>query len=271
MGLGLAMIVLLIAIHFTKMPKMKEGDKNLDFSGTFRRLMKNKNYVWGITAQFLYVGAQIAVWSFIIRYVMQQLNLEVIVGQLGDQANPESIIATLRGIEPVAAGFYNFTEWLGIDAFLPRTAEQAGATYYILSLVLFVIGRFICTALMKYIKPRHLLTALSLLAVVCSMLTIYSAGWIGVYALMGISGCMSLMFPTIYGLGMKGLGEDTKIGGAGMVMAIAGAAVLTQLQGIVSDQSGSIKFAYWVPAIAFIVIAYYSAVVTRKYSISEIN
>ena len=270
MGLGLAMIVLLIAIHFTKMPKMKEGDKNLDFSGTFRRLMKNKNYVWGITAQFLYVGAQIAVWSFIIRYVMQQLNLEMIVSQLGEQANPENIIATLRGIEPVAAGFYNFTEWLGMDVFLPRTAEQAGATYYILSLVLFVLGRFICTALMKFIKPRHLLTALALLAVICSLLTIYSAGWTGVYALMGISGCMSLMFPTIYGLGMKGLGDDTKIGGAGMVMAIAGAAVLTQLQGIVSDQSGSIKIAYWVPAIAFIVIAYYSAVVTRKYSISEI-
>jgi len=75
------------------------------------------------------------------------------------------------------------------------------------------------------------------------------------------------MFPTIYGLGITGLGDDTKMGGAGMIMAIAGAAVLTQIQGIVSDHSGSIKFAFWVPAIAFMIIAYYSAVVTRKYSI----
>jgi len=74
---------------------------------------------------------------------------------------------------------------------------------------------------------------------------------------------MSLMFPTIYGIGIRGLGEDTKIGGAGMVMAIAGAAVLTQIQGILSDSTG-IKTAYWIPAIAFGVIAYYSLVVCRK-------
>ena len=88
-----------------------------------------------------------------------------------------------------------------------------------------------------------------------SLITIYGQGWIGIYALICISGCMSLMFSTIYGLGITGLGEDTKIGGAGMIMAIAGAAVLTQIQGIVSDQSGSIKPAFGVPAIAFMVIA----------------
>jgi FHS family L-fucose permease-like MFS transporter len=72
------------------------------------------------------------------------------------------------------------------------------------------------------------------------------------------------MFPTIYGLGIAGLGDDTKVGGAGMVMAIAGAAFLTQIQGIVSDQSGSIEFAYWVPAIAFLVIAYYGGIICRR-------
>jgi FHS family L-fucose permease-like MFS transporter len=94
--------------------------------------------------------------------------------------------------------------------------------------------------------------------------TIYADGWLGVYALVGISACMSLMFPTIYGLGIAGLGEDTKIGGAGMVMAIAGAAVLTQIQGIVSDQAGGIAMAYWVPTIAFMVIVYYSVAITPK-------
>ena len=92
----------------------------------------------------------------------------------------------------------------------------------------------------------------------------YGQGASGVYGLMGISGCMSIRFPTIYGFGLKGLGGDTKIGGAGMVMAIAGAAVLTQVQGIVSDQVGSIKMAYWVPAVAFMVILYYSIAVCRK-------
>lgn len=263
-GLGLIMVGLLAAFWFTRMPNLREDDKTLDFKGTFSRLMKNKNYVWGVIAQFFYVGAQIAVWSFIIRYAMQQLQLDTLVAELGKDATPAEIIARLRAIEPVAAGFYNFTEMLGIKAFLPRTAEQAGATYYILSLILFVIGRFTFTWLMKYFKPRSLLTTLSLLAVIFSLVTIYGQGWAGIYALVCISGCMSLMFPTIYGLGIAGLGEDTKIGGAGMIMAIAGAAVLTQIQGIVSDQSGSIKLAFWVPAVAFIIIAWYSAIISRN-------
>ncbi len=263
-ALGLIMVIILLAIFFTKMPYAKEENKTLDLKGTFQRLIKNKNYVWGVVAQFFYVGAQIAVWSFIIRYAMQQLQLDALVSDLGKNAAPGDIIDRLRNIEPLAAGFYNFTEMLGIKAFLPRTAEQAGATYYILSLILFVLGRFLFTGLMKYFKPRTLLTTLAVLAVVFSLVTVYGQGWIGVYALIAISGCMSLMFPTIYGLGIAGLGEDTKIGGAGMIMAIAGAAVLTQIQGIVSDQVGSIKLAFWVPAVAFIIIAYYSAIVSRK-------
>lgn len=264
MTIGLIMVGLLLAIYFTRMPNLKEDDKKLDIAPTFKRLMKNKNYVWAVVAQFFYVGAQIAVWSFIIRYVMQQMQLDSIVEQLG--ANPSSgeIIAALRNVEPVAAGFYNLCDWVGLDGLLPRTTEQAGASYYIISLILFVVGRFMCTGLMRYIKPRNLLAILSALAVAFCLITVYAEGSVGVYALMGISGCMSLMFPTIYGLGIVGLGNDTKIGGAGMVMAIAGAAVLTQIQGIVSDQAGSIKLAYWVPAFAFMVVGFYGAVICWK-------
>ena len=258
------MLGLLLAIFLTKMPNLKEDDKRLDFAGTFGRLIRNQRYVWGVIAQFFYVGAQIAVWSYIIRYVMQQLNFDAVVAGLGENPSTENIIVALRGVEPLAAGFYNVCECVGLDVLLPRTAEQAGATYYIMSLVLFVFGRFACTGLMEFIKPRNLLTGLALIAVACCLITIYGSGFLGVYTLMGISACMSLMFPTIYGLGISGLKDDTKIGGSGMVMAIAGAAVLTQIQGIVSDQAGSIKLAYWVPTVAFMVVAYYGAVVCRK-------
>jgi FHS family L-fucose permease-like MFS transporter len=263
-AVGLVMVGLLLAFYFTRMPNLKEDDKKLDFLGTFKRLMKNRNYKWAVIAQFFYVGAQIAVWSFLIRYVMQQLHLDAVVSELGKNAGSDRIIASLRNIEPVAGSFYNLFEWLGFDSLLPRTAEQAGATYYIISLILFVLARFICTGLMKFIKPRTLLTGLAALAVLCCLVTVYGGGWLGVYALVGISGCMSLMFPTIYALGIRGLGEDTKIGGAGMVMAIAGAAVLTQIQGIVSDEAGSITLAYWVPAIAFVVVGYYSLFIAHK-------
>jgi FHS family L-fucose permease-like MFS transporter len=259
------MVVILLSIYLTRMPHLKEDDKRLDFTGTFRRLKKNGNYMWAVVAQFFYVGAQIAVWSFIIRYVMQQMQLDAIIASIGPNPTTAQIIEKLRHLEPVAAGFYNFLEFIGLTALLPRTAEQAGATYYIMSLCLFVIGRFVCTWLMRFIKPRQLLTGLSVIAVILSLTAIYGRGFIGVYALVGISGCMSLMFPTIYALGIDGLGEDTKLGGAGMIMAIAGAAFLTQIQGIVSDQSGSIIFAYWVPAIAFMVVGFYAAVVARRH------
>src|SRR5690554_354412 len=262
--LGLVMLILFLLILFTKMPKAQDDDKSLNLKATWGRLKKNKNYIWGVVAQFFYVGAQIAVWSFIIRYAMQQLSLDAVIAGLGANPSQDAIITALRNVEPIAGGFYALTEFLGLDALLPRTAEQAGATYYALSLILFVLGRFICTWLMKYTRPVNILSGLGILAVICSLLTIYGEGFVGVYALMGISGCMSAMFPTIYGLGMRGLGDDTKIAGSGMVMAIAGAALLTQVQGILSDQAGSIKFAYWVPAVAFIIITYYSFTIARS-------
>lgn len=267
--LGFVMLALFLLIWITRMPKAQDDDKSLDLKATMKRLGGNKNYVWGVIAQFFNIGAQIAVWSFIIRYAMQALDLNGVIASLGANPSTDQIINGLRNVEPLAARFYNLCEVLGLDVLLPRTAEQAGATYYIMSLILFVIGRFICTWLMKWIRPVNLLSILAVLAVICSLTTVYGHGFIGVYALMGISGCMSLMFPTIYGIGLRGLGNDTKIGGSGMVMAIAGAALLTQVQGILSDQSGSIRFAYWVPVFAFGVIAYYSFTVARNKKIQD--
>lgn len=269
--LGLVILGVLITIYFTKMPNMKEDDKAIDFKGTWSRLKKNKRYLWSVFAQFLYVGAQVAVWSYTIRYVMHQLNLNEIVAGLGTNPTTESIINRLSNIEPVTTKFYSFVGFIGLDMFLPRTAEQAAATYYILSLVLFVFARFLCTWLMKYIKPVYLLITLSVLASFFTFIVIYSNGFAGIYALMGISFCMSLMFPTIYGIGIYGLGNDTKLGGSGMVMAIAGAAVLTQMQGLLSDQSGSIKVAFWIPAIGFLFITVYSIFIAKDKAISSVQ
>lgn len=261
--LGLVMLVILLAITLTKMPKLKEGG-TIDLKGSFRRLVRDKNYVWGVVAQFFDIGAQIAVWSYTIRYAMQNLGFDAIINGLGEGAGSEQIIGALRGVEPLAAGFYRVCDAVGLYALLPRTAEQAGATYYIMSLVLFVLGRFLCTWLMKWLSPRKLLAFMAGLGTLCCLGTVFGHGFFGVYCLMGISGCLSLMFPTIYGMGIKGLGEDTKIGGSGMVMAIAGASVLTQIEGILSDQSGSIATAYLVPVFAFLVIFYYAAVFCRR-------
>jgi MFS transporter, FHS family, L-fucose permease len=216
-GVAGVLVVIWVLIAITKMPKASDTG-SLDFANTFRRLIKRKNYVWGVVAQFFYVGAQICVWSFTIRYVMQELNLN----------------------------------------------EADAAWYYRLSLIFFLISRFICTFLMKYIDPKNLLAILSVIAMVCTTIVITGGGISGVYALVGISACMSLMFPTIYGLGVAGLGADTKIGGSGLIMAILGGAILPQIMGFISDATQSINFAYIVPLVCFVVITYYGAVASKR-------
>lgn len=268
---GLIMFALLLAILFTKMPKIKEDNTQIDLKGSLYRLSKNKNYVWAVIAQFFYVGAQIAVWSFTIRYTMNHLQFNDVIARLGENASPYQIIDALRGIEPLAASFYQAVESVGLTGLLPRTAEQAGATYYILSLILLVIMRLVGTYLMRFFSPRSILSILAILAFVLTIMVIYCQGVLGVYALVAISGCMSIMFPTIFGLGVTKLGDDTKIGGSGMVMGLAGAAILTQIQGIVSDNSGSIEQAYWVPAIAFLIVAYYAIFIAKTPTSNEQN
>ena len=109
---------------------------------------------------------------------------------------------------------------------------------------------------MKYVGPHVLLWVMAALASGLTCVVVLVGGYLGAIALVGVSGCMSLMFPTIYGLAVKGLGEDTKIGASGLIMAILGGAVLTAVQGQVSDMFG-IHVAYLVPLACFLVILHY--------------
>ncbi|MCC8145171.1 MAG: L-fucose:H+ symporter permease [Bacteroidales bacterium] len=206
---GIVLVIIFLAILFSKMPK--GSDMGSSLSATFKRLFKNKRYVFGVVTQFFYVGAQIGVWSYTIRYVMVHMN-------------------------------YN---------------EQDAATIYLISIIGFTLARFIFTALMKYIKPNYLLIVAAIGAIVCCGITILSSGMTGVMALVGISVFMSLMFPTIYGIAMHKLGDDAKVGGSGLIMAILGGAALTAIQGQVSDMAGNINIAYVVPLVCFIVVAIY--------------
>lgn len=215
---AIVLILLWVLIYFVKMPKASDASQDFNILPTVKRLMKNKNYLMGIVAQFFYVGAQIGVWSFTIRYAMQELHLD----------------------------------------------EQEASNYYLASLVIFMVSRFICTYIMKYIKASSLLFTLSLIAMACCFFVIFLGGMAGVYALILISGCMSLMYPTIYGLAISGLRNDAKIGSSGLVMAILGGAVLTPFQGLVSDATQSINYAFFVPLFSFTVIFMYAIFVYKK-------
>lgn len=221
-SIGILLMILWFVIWFVKMPRASDAGSSVNLGPTLARLLKNKNYVTGVIAQFFYVGAQIGVWSFTIRYAMTSLNLEKI---------------------ELAAG---------------KTPEQIAAGYYIASLILFASSRFIFTYMMKFFRPSTLLSFAAVMAIVSSLVVIFGSGMTGVIALVAISGFMSLMFPTIFGQAVIGLGDDTKIGGSGHIMAILGGAVITFFQGQVSDITGSINYSYIVPLICFAIITYYA-------------
>ena len=150
---------------------------------------------------------------------------------------------------------------------LGLTKAQAQG-YNMAAMIIFVSSRFICTYLMKFFSPGGLLSVLALGGLAFTAGTILIKGMTGMYCLVGVSACMSLMFPTIYGIALKGLGDDAKLGAAGLIMAIGGGCLMPQLQGWIIDQSAfdlgfmvlsSVRMSFMLPLICFVVIAIYGA------------
>ena len=239
MIIGLVSLALGIVIFIKKFPKGGEVDDDHKpehgVGATFGRLFKNKNYVMAVIAQFFYVGCQIGVWTYTIKYLMEN-----------NKENLEKAVATAT-----AAGEQ-------------ATVESVASNYMIYGLILFTVSRFICTALMKVIDPARLLTIITAIAAALCAVVIWVGGPVGGYALVAISACMSLCFPTIYGLGLTGLDDnDRKWGGSGIIMAIVGGAVLVPIQGMLIDKMG-VNNCYLMPFASFILVAIYGVIAHNK-------
>ncbi|CAK1751209.1 L-fucose:H(+) symporter [Vibrio crassostreae] len=136
--------------------------------------------------------------------------------------------------------------------------EAEASTYLLTSIVIFSVMRWVCVALMKHIEPQKLLAALAAIAAILVAVIMAVGGLAGAYALVGVSACMSLMFPTIFGLSLRDLGSDSKFGGSFLIMAILGGALLTAIMGQISDAAG-IGAAFVIPFIGFVYLVYYGA------------
>ncbi len=135
------------------------------------------------------------------------------------------------------------------------TEAQAG-WYLQASLIVFLISRFVMVWLMGFLRPAMLLLLMAAAGTLLCLYAMASPNMSGVWAVVMISACLSLMFPTIYGIALHGLGDDTKFGAAGLVMAILGGALLPLVHGAVMDAKGA-AFSYIVPALCFLVVAAY--------------
>ena len=222
-ALGLVLLGILVVMLFARMPSGKDDDRSDSVGASFRRLLSNRLYRRGVVAQFFYVGAQIGVWSFTIRLVMQE------TGRL----------------------------------------EAAASSIYLISIIGHCLSRFIYTGLMRWFSPSRLLTFGGVMSALLSLTVVLSAGtgWICITSLVLISSFKSLMFPTIYGIALGGImrGEhpgDSKIGASGLIMSILGGALLTPLQGMVSDHT-NIYTSYAVPAFCFVVVTAYAVYAHR--------
>ncbi len=221
--IGMVILVMLVLIALVRMPKNADSNRAIDFIPTLKRIFALPRYREGVIAQFFYVGAQIMCWTFIVHYGTR----------------------------------YFMSQGMG-----EQEAEVLSQQYNIVAMGIFLVSRFISTFLMRYVRPGRLLMFFAMGGFVMVAGVIIFQGIFGLYCLVGVSAFMSLMFPTIYGIALRGLGEDAKFGAAGLIMAILGGSVMPPLQGAIIKQGTMMSmpaenFSFVIPLICFVVVAIY--------------
>lgn len=182
-------------------------------------------------------------------------------------ANPASVFSALRHVHlkwaVIAQFFYVGAQVCVLSTFIlyaPAsagiTAKQAGDFLFICGMA-FLAGRFIGTAIMAFIEARKLLVIYSVINVLLSLVAMFATGMITVYTVIAICFFMSIMFPTIFTLGIRNLKQDTEFGSSLLIMAIVGGAILSLLFGVIDDVTGNVQLAYFVPLICFAVVGYF--------------
>jgi FHS family L-fucose permease-like MFS transporter len=234
LGIAVVIAVMFVILAFMRIPTREESVEE-HTAGSAResisRLLHNKRYSLGVVAQFFYVGAQTMCWTFITHY-----------------------------------GTHYFMTQQGMSE---GEAEGAAMQFFLYSMVVFFVSRFVCTFLLKYFNAGGLLTVLAIFAGCCSLGAIYSQQAFGLYCLVGVSAGMSLMFPTIYGIALEHVQQDSKFGAAGLIMSIVGGSLLPPVQASIIDcgtigSMPAVNVSFCVPLICFAVIAVYGILTYKK-------
>lgn len=158
------------------------------------------------------------------------------------------------------------TVWTYTNFYIPEqigVSQEVALQYHTGALVLFGLSRWLFTGLMNFFRASALLAVAALVGTLLSLVVVFVGGMAGVIALIGLSGCMSLMFPTIFGLGCSAVREDTKLASSGMIMAIIGGAIITPAQGWMLDVMG-VNLSFLLPLACFVVILLFAASARRR-------
>ncbi|MDR0711539.1 MAG: L-fucose:H+ symporter permease [Prevotellaceae bacterium] len=233
-----------------------------------------------VSGPYLMLGAVVLV--FLIIFAVSKLPAAVAKADATLQSSTIAITKRLlknklyiRAV--IAQVFYvgvQIMVWTFIIQYAEKELGMSKATaqgYNMVAMAMFVSSRFICTFLLKYFKPSVLLTCLAIGGATCTTGAIFIQGMVGLYCLVAISACMSLMFPTIYGIALKGLGDDAKLASAGLILAIGGGCLMPPLQGLLIDKAvwfgdtfSSVRASFVLPLICFIVITTFGRWASKK-------
>ena len=211
--IGAAVLIILVAFMFVRIPEIKEEGDNAPGGGFSLKVLRHRQLRNAVIAQFCYVGAQVGVGSFFIRYAKYVHDI------------PEKDAAFMWGA---------------------------------IAMVGFMVGRFAGTFIMKYVKPAALLSVFAIINIALLVVALMSSANVAVYAVVATPFFMSIMFPTIFALGIAGLGAESKIASSLLVMAIVGGAFFPLVMGWISDATGgNIQLSYVVPLLCFLVVLWF--------------
>lgn len=242
MYVGIVVVIVLIIFSFIKLPKIKEkSDTELQEDPPMKNLLKHPFFIFAVIAQFLYVAAQTGINSFFINYV---------IDAIPDVQTPIAEMMTKLG-------------WFG-TVFMPKNPEQAASLILAIGgMGMFFIGRLLGAYFMKFISPAKLLLIFAVVNTILMALVLAHLGWVSVIALFMNYFFMSIMFPTIFALGVSDLGPLTEKGASFLVMAVAGGAFCPPLMGWFADLT-SMAISFIIPLVCFFIIAVFAAKGTRR-------
>jgi FHS family L-fucose permease-like MFS transporter len=250
MGIAFVVIGIAATFYFANVPDIKmEDDYHLDDAGpgATHSIWKHPHFVMAVAAQFFYVAAQAGIFSFFINYMTAEV-----------PAIPASWEAAMTNL----AGNLGFLrDWLS-GWFEPAKngalmiSNKGASNLASLGFVCFLVGRFTGAILLKKYPAHRMLGLYAVANVVATLLVFLKLGWLSVLCVFLSYFFMSIMFPTIFALGIFGLGARAKRASAYIVMAIMGGAILPKLMGWVADEFDMSR-GFIVPMLCFVFVAFY--------------
>jgi FHS family L-fucose permease-like MFS transporter len=249
-GVAAVVLVLAVVFIFAPVPDVRTEDEyGLDdrAGGASNSIWSRPHFTMAVLTQFLYVAAQAGIFSFFINYMTSQV-----------PAVPENWNSAWSELAARAGPLHRWlSAWFGLNANGVLSITNKGAANLAsLAFLFFLIGRITGAGLMRKVAASKILAIYGVINVVLSLVVFAKLGWLSVASVFMCYFFMSIMFPTIFSLGIHGLGGETKRASAYLVMAIMGGAILPKLMGYVADVTDMSR-SFIVPVACFAFVAYY--------------